>query len=127
MGQMTPESKGSDKLRERLEKQYFPEYHAATVAWEDLEAIFAIEEEYVRLVSLWVRGQPNPDTVGGNFLVEGDRTGEVVDRLLALADLQLRLSIEPWPGYSARVHFEGPNIPYGGVGQPTPAAISRKS
>jgi len=121
-----------ERIRNQLESRPDPQKpYDPQLYLEDLEKLFSIGdgslfEDRVRFLSLSLRGQPNPDTVSGYFAAEdSEDLGELVKTLLGDYEdrLQLQMTLVNMQGASTVGSIT--NVPYGGVGQPTPEAASK--
>lgn len=84
--------RGSEKLLEALKAN-----RGRTLASDELERVLDLtEEDGIRLLQWWIRGQPNPDALTGAMRVDRDLAGRIIDRLLALEKSRLRLDVFPY-------------------------------
>jgi hypothetical protein len=101
-------------------------FERRTIQREDLAAIFkAVQVDNVKLVSFWVRGQPEPDVLGGTIRGDPQAIGEVVGQLAQATDLPVEIAVRVYPyNQGADVHFGSPCLLIWGNGQPSLDAIS---
>lgn len=84
--------RGSEKLLEALKAN-----RGGLLAMDELETVLDItEEDGIRLLQWWIRGQPNPDALTGAIRADRDHAARVIDRLLALEKSRLRLDVFPY-------------------------------
>lgn len=84
--------RGSEKLLEALKAN-----RGRILATDELEKVLDIsQEDGIRLLQWWIRGQPNPDVLTGAIRVNRDIAGRVVDRLLAFDKSRFRLDVFPY-------------------------------
>jgi hypothetical protein len=118
--------RGSEKMqfRKKLEEHF--KNGNRTITPQDASPIFDLHEPPdVRLLSFWVRGQPDPDTLGGVIHATQAKVGAVVGQLASSNKLQLKMNVTVLPYGSAEVSFCTPNMSFTG-GQPSPAVVPPK-
>ena len=102
-------------------------FERRTIQREDLAAIVkAVQVDNVRLISFWVRGQPDPDVLGGTIRGDPQAIGEVVGQLAQATELPIEISVQVYPfNQGAQATFASPAaMVIWGNGQPSLDAIS---
>jgi hypothetical protein len=74
---------GSDKIREA--------FGNGGLISEERHIAWLGRIEYGELLSVWIRGQPNPDRFGGVIEIQADREGDFVDEALEHWDPPFKL------------------------------------
>lgn len=85
--------RGSDKLLQALTG----DAKIRALPTEELREVLSItEEDGVKLLQWWIRGQPTPDWLTGAVRVDRKRAAATIDRLLSFDELRFRLDVFPY-------------------------------